>query len=688
MRGADSLAERPDAPVLLVHARSDIADDWHAEHVEAAAKAYPGFVVLPLHGLTIDARGLQGRDVVIWPWMGAPSQRAALRPAAGLLARTAKRVRLIAPAADEAIGPGQLNGHAPIAWAAARCELVAATPAEDLEAEWFGGEAEPGPEPDDGHVLADVPIEVTHERVSDWIAPDHHPDILEDPPPEPVDLFEQPALPRLERAMLPPSLAAFIFDQSEIIGSDPCILAVSALVACAAVTSDAIKLQPKQHEHGWKESARLWGAFVGDPSVKKTPPLNRAIAHLRKIDAEFAEKGAEAMQHYKIQQKVYAKAEAKWIDDQAKHKPCGPLMEQPQRPAVRRVIVQDATIEAVSEVMADNPEGILVVQDELSGFFGSMDAYRAQGGKDRSFWLEAYNGGPRSVDRIGREARHVPNLSACMIGGIQPAAIREKARSMVDDGLLQRFIVVVASSADSIGEDRRADTEATHLYRGILDHLVTCSGDPERPIQLEPGAREVMRGVEIRLNELVKAERLPLRMRYQLGKWSGLFCRLCLTYYAIECAALGLHVAGEIPADIAERVDAFMFGFLLWHLQHFYEAVIGDSTGEVELLHRVARWLLAAKPETFTHAQVAKGVSAWRSAAWNVRRNVLDRLEVCGWVTAERRPTLRGTKAWRLNPIAAERFAGIAEAERLRREEGRARILGEVRDRPTKHENE
>ena len=98
--------------------------------------------------------------------------------------------------------------------------------------------------------------------------------------------------------------------------------------------------------------------------------------------------------------------------------------------------------------------------------------------------------------------------------------------------------------------------------------------------------------------------------------------------------------------------------------------------------------LLAAKPETFTHAQVAKGVSAWRSAAWNVRRNVLDRLEVCGWVTAERRPTLRGTKAWRLNPIAAERFAGIAEAERLRREEGRARILGEVRDRPTKHENE
>ncbi len=123
-------------------------------------------------------------------------------------------------------------------------------------------------------------------------------------------------------------------------------------------------------------------------------------------------------------------------------------------------------------------------------------------------------------------------------------------------------------------------------------------------------------------------------------------------------------------------------------LQHFYEAVIGDSTGEVELLHRVARWLLAAKPETFTHAQIAKGVSAWRSAAWNVRRNVLDRLEVCGWVTAERRPTLRGTKAWRLNPIAAERFAGIAEAERLRREEGRARILGEVRDRPAKYENE
>ena len=54
-----ALTERPDAPVLLVHARADIAEDWLTAHVEAAEKAYgKGFVVLPLHGLAIDASAL------------------------------------------------------------------------------------------------------------------------------------------------------------------------------------------------------------------------------------------------------------------------------------------------------------------------------------------------------------------------------------------------------------------------------------------------------------------------------------------------------------------------------------------------------------------------------------------------------------------------------------------------------
>lgn len=661
---------RPDAPVLLVHARADIDDDWLASHVAAAERAYPAFVVLPLHGLDVDADALAGRDVVIWPWMGAPSQRAALRPAAGVLARTAKRVRLIAPSADEAIGPGDLNGHEPIAWAKARCEDVAATPVEDLDALWFPEE----PVPDDAQIIPENIPEPRHFLVSAYA--DSHPDILEEPPPEPVDLFEKQPLPRLAERFLPPSIAPFIFDQSQIIGSDPCVLFMSALVACAAVTSDFIRIQPKQFEHGWKESARLWGAFVGDPSVKKTPPLARATAHLRKLDLEYAEAGAEAQTRYKIALKVHAKAEARWIDAQAKHAPCGPLDDAPERPPTKRIIVQDATIEAVADVLIDNPQGVLVLQDELSGFFGSMDAYRAQGGKDRAFWLEAYNGGPRRIDRIGRGTMSVPNLSVCMLGGIQPAAIRAVAQKSVEDGLLQRFMIVCAEGGEAVGDDRRADTGASTLYRGILDELARQTGDPEKPVLLEPGARDIMLDAEKKLAAFAKLDRLPLRMRYQMGKWSGLFARLCLTYHAIECAALGMPVTGAVAADIAERVHALLFEYLFWHLRHFYEVVIGDSAGEIELLHRVADWILAAAPDRFTSSHVSKGVTPWRSSSWNIRRNVLERLELCGWI--DRARTQRyGSDAYTINPRVRLVFAERADFERQRRDELRSQIVGD-----------
>lgn len=665
------LEQRPEAPVLLVHARADIAEDWLAAHVEAAAKAYPAFCVLPLHGLAIDASALTGRDVVIWPWMGAPSQRAALRPAAGVLARTAKRVRLIAPRADEAIGPGDLNGHDPIAWAKDRTEEVQATPVEDLDALWFGGEAD-AQEPE---IPAGAALDETHERVADW-APPAAPAMLEDRP-TPVDLFERAPLPELVAAMLPPAIAPFIFDQSQIIGSDPCILALAALTSCAAVTSDAIKIQPKQYEFGWRESARLWGAFVGDPSVKKTPPLNRATAHLRKLDADFADAGAEELHRYKIARKVYEKAEARWIDDQSKNKPCGPLQDPPERPRVRRIIVQDATIEAVSDILADNPEGVLVLFDELSGFFGSMDAYRSNGGKDRSFWLESYNGGQRRVDRVSREAMSVPNLSTCILGGIQPSAIRAQASKSYEDGLLQRFMIVVAQGGDAIGEDRRADTGASALYRGILDWLARQEAQGDEPVTLDDDARAVMFHVEQQLAAFQALESLPTRMRYQLGKWSGLFARLCLTYHAIECAALGITISGKVAGDLAERVRKFMFEFLFWHLQYFYETVIGDVTGRAELAQRIADWIIAKGIERFSESALSQGVKAWRNTAWVDRRAVLDTLDVCGWIERIRKTEVGGRTMWEVNPQVHELFAGRADAERERRERLKRAFLNE-----------
>lgn len=663
-------------PVLVVHCRHDIADDWLAAHVEAARNAYGRAMdVIPQRGPSGDATAFAGRDVVFWPWLGSRSAERDLRAFAAVVARTATRVRMIAPAEDsERIGPAMLNGHDPIPWARANCVEIAASEAVDLDSEWFGDDEVPRGTEDEAKA------EGRYIPVSEWVPTDRV--MIEGPDfPEPTNFLEEAPLPKLARSCLPAALADFVFDQSEIIGSDPCILAISVLVACASVTSDTIKLQPKQHEHGWKESARLWGAFVGDPSVKKTPPLNRATAHLRKLDMQFAEDAAEQMTRYKLAKKVYDAQEKRYIDAQAKGNPTGYLPDPPERPPQRRIIVQDATIEAIADVLADNAQGILVLFDELSGFFGSMDAYRGgAGSKDRSFWLEAYNGGPRRVDRISREARHVPNLSCSILGGIQPSAIRAKAADMVEDGLLQRFMIVCAEGGSSVGVDRAADAEALHRYRYVLDRLVQESGDPEQPVLFDNDAMEIFRRVETKLNGFVREDRLPLRMRLQLGKWSGLFARLCLTYWAIECVNLDMPVAGRITADIAERVEAFLFEYLFWHLKWFYEGICGDSTGTADLARAVALWMLAKQPERLTSSMLSKGVRGWRSAPWKTRRDVFDLLETCGWIMPESRFS-NGNRSWIVNVKCFETFKALGDAERERRAKVVDAIMGVVEER-------
>ena len=45
------------------------------------------------------------------------------------------------------------------------------------------------------------------------------------------------------------------------------------------------------------------------------------------------------------------------------------------RPVQKRLCLEDTTIEAAQEVLAGSPTGVLLHQDELSGWFGSMDKY-------------------------------------------------------------------------------------------------------------------------------------------------------------------------------------------------------------------------------------------------------------------------------------------------------------------------
>jgi hypothetical protein len=201
---------------------------------------------------------------------------------------------------------------------------------------------------------------------------------------DPVDLWAKFNPPTLPRGILPDVIERFAFDQGIAMGSDMAGVAVSALAVCAAAIPDKIKLQVKRHSKGWQESARIWAALVGPPSSKKSPIMAAAVSPLRKIDAAMAREYAERKSRYeKLDKKEKAKTDP---------------------PKQTQVLLQDVTIEAAQDILKDSPNGVLCFQDELSGWFGSMDKYsNARGAaKDRAFWLEAFNGGEYSVRHRNR----------------------------------------------------------------------------------------------------------------------------------------------------------------------------------------------------------------------------------------------------------------------------------------------
>ena len=116
-----------------------------------------------------------------------------------------------------------------------------------------------------------------------------------------------------------------------------------------------------------------------------------------------------------------------------------------QLPPQTRLRIEDATIEATQQVLEGSPWGVLLLQDELSGFFGAMDKYNAGKGAqaDRAFWLRSFNGGQYAINRVTRGATVKDNMSVSMLEGIQPEPLIKISSDAAHDGLFQRLFPIM-----------------------------------------------------------------------------------------------------------------------------------------------------------------------------------------------------------------------------------------------------
>jgi hypothetical protein len=324
----------------------------------------------------------------------------------------------------------------------------------------------------------------------------------------------------------------------------------------------------------------------------------------------------------------------------------------------------------------------------MSEFFANLDRYRGggKGGGDRGAYLRLFNGGPYTIDRIGRGNFAIPNWSACFLGGIQPGPIQRIARESDEDGMLQRFLYCVPGRQVE-GEDRAPDLAALTRYRGLFPALValhpprdSCDQVP-KPMVLHHDAHRHREALNKLCRALMDMPDTSPRIKASLGKWPGLFARLLLVFHLIDCAdAKARGIAALAPmmvsGDVASRVAAIMRDVFLPHLLRADSLMF--STAQTGHARWIAGLVLARKQPRITLRDVVQAYGALRAP--EARRellNVMDSLVTVGWLRPELQTNpARPPTAWEVNPAVHTVFAVRAQQER----EARHQAQQEVRE--------
>jgi uncharacterized protein DUF3987 len=493
----------------------------------------------------------------------------------------------------------------------------------------------------------------------------------DDPTTAPVDLLGKFNPPQLPRGLLPSVIEEFAFAQAETMGCDPNGLAMAALTVCASAIRNSIKLRVKPL-NSWTEEAILWSALVGDPSSLKTPVMSTAAAPLVRIDTEL-------WRGYLADKERYEQ-----LDDATQK-----TTPKPQR---RRLRLDDTTCEGAQDVMRCNPQGTLLLQDELSGWFGSMEKYSGTtrgGAKDRGFWLRVWNGGSYAVDRIKRGEFLIEDIGTSLLGGIQPDVIRRVANDTYDDGLIQRLLPIVLRPA-TLGNDEpnsRVVDDYTHLVERLyarhpndilMDPFTAFANEHAafNAIEFDHGAQVVRREMEQKHLQLMMLEGINKKLAAHIGKYNGVFARLCLIFHCIEHAPAKL-LPGLIEENTARRVAKFLHGFLFGHALAFYAGVLGLADDH-DRLAAVTGYILARKLDRITNRDVQRGDRTMRRLTrWDTER-VFQQLEALGWLEQEISLLPGEAPKWNVNPEVHKLYAKRAADEAARRSEARRMIADMV----------
>ncbi|QDM29487.1 DUF3987 domain-containing protein [Tardiphaga sp. vice352] len=358
---------------------------------------------------------------------------------------------------------------------------------------------------------------------------------------------------QLHPELLPDAIRGYIWDVADRQQSPPDFAAVAAICAIAALVGNRVRISPKQADD-WEVVPTLWGAIIGRPSAMKSPALHAALRPIYAIQDEQRKLWEEASKEAVVDNELNgmhlrdAKKKAKKalesgdsagarsflaereLNDGSELSPCP------------RLVVNDASVEKLGEILNENPRGVLVVRDELYGLLSRIESGEFE--NERAFYLEAFNGdGCFTYDRIGRGTVHIHACTLSIVGGIQPSRLAPMVRAAMsgikNDGFIQRMQLAVWP--DDLPSwrwvDRTPDSTSAALYEKVFRDLHGLTiGDTANPhiMRFSPTAQELFRDLTTQLQTEARAGRLPPTVESHILKMPKTIAALALLFELID----------------------------------------------------------------------------------------------------------------------------------------------------------
>lgn len=266
---------------------------------------------------------------------------------------------------------------------------------------------------------------------------------------------------------LPVAIGEYCHAGSDVMKCDPTYFALPGLTAASGAIGNkrVLRLNPE-----WPEPAVIWCILVAESGTMKSPAYDSAMEPINAIESELWEKHDQAMQFFEEQLAAWESSLGKKGEEVD-----SAFRSKPKAPAPKRLMAGDITIEKLIDMYSDNPRGLLLVRDEVAGWFGSFARYRdGKGATDVPFWLEAFNARKWVKDRKGGEKTTtiIPHCGVPVFGNTQPDTARSYfTKELITSGFIARMLFAAPPKRKKVFTRVGIDPTIKQRYHDVIRKL-------------------------------------------------------------------------------------------------------------------------------------------------------------------------------------------------------------------------